>query len=107
MLNFCELKHSDLYKNRLQYEAGSIETLINLVDKNKGITIVPLLATINFADNQKKKLRAFAEPQPVREISLVVNKNFARQKILQTVKHEILKSIPLDVRKDNKMVVKL
>ncbi|HYG40736.1 MAG TPA: LysR substrate-binding domain-containing protein [Cytophagales bacterium] len=107
VLNFCELKHKDLYKNRLEYEAGSIETLINLVDKNKGITIVPYLATLNFSAEQKKKLRRFSNPQPVREVSLVVNNNFARFKILEAIKTEILAHTPTTPYEKGKTVVQL
>lgn len=107
VLNFCELKHSDLYDKRLLYEAGSIETLINFVDKNEGITVVPFLATRKLADSQKMKLKRFASPQPVREISLVINKNFPRIKILEALKKEILKTIPDELKESNKKVISI
>jgi LysR family hydrogen peroxide-inducible transcriptional activator len=53
VLNFCKLKKKEIPGNRLQYEAGSIETLVNLVDTNNGVTIVPLLATLKFSKEQK------------------------------------------------------
>src|SRR3970040_934371 len=43
VLNFCELKKKEIETENLHYEAGSIETLINLVDKYEGVTIVPHL----------------------------------------------------------------
>lgn len=92
VFNLCELKKRD--NETLNYEAGSIETLINLVDYNGGITIVPALAELNLNAAQKKNIREFAGPKPVREISLVTAENFPRKKILQELKEEISKSVP-------------
>jgi LysR family transcriptional regulator, hydrogen peroxide-inducible genes activator len=106
VLNFCELKKKEIPENRLQYEAGSIETLVNLVDTNNGVTIVPLLATLKFTSEQKNRLRQFKVPKPVREISLVINKNFSRTKILQALKDEIMKYVSVQSEK-NKLIVKI
>ncbi len=102
VLNLCELQKKDFEGSRLQYEAGSIETLKNLVDHHKGITILPHLATLNLSKKQKEKIREFAHPKPVREISLVVNKNFHRTSILNALKLEIEKQLPDSISKSNK-----
>lgn len=90
VFNLCELKKSET----LNYEAGSIETLINLVDYNGGITIIPALAELNLKAGQKKNIREFANPRPVREISLVVTESFPRKKILKELKEEISQAVP-------------
>ncbi len=95
VFNLCELKNKDTENEGLHYEAGSIETLINLVDKYSGITIVPKLALANLKPAQKNKIREFGNPKPSREISLVTNSNFVRQKLLNCLKEEILKTIPV------------
>lgn len=92
VFNLCELKKQD--PETLNYEAGSIETLINLVDHNGGITIIPSLAGLNLKAAQKKKIREFANPKPVREISLVSAVNFPRKKILEELEREIIKVVP-------------
>jgi len=56
---------------------------------------------------QKKKIKEFANPKPVREISLVVGKNFARVKILEKLKNEIISKIPFEVMLKNKKVVSI
>ncbi len=94
VFNLCELKMKDVASDRLHYQAGSLETLKNLVDHNKGITILPLLATRDLTKAQRKKIRAFAPPKPVREISLVVNANFSRKSILQALQSAIAKCVP-------------
>ena len=94
IFNLCELKQQETESENLHYEAGSIETLINLVDKHQGITIVPKLAVLNLNTAQRKKIREFSNPKPVREICLVVVKSFPRKKLVEHLKEEIVKKIP-------------
>jgi LysR family transcriptional regulator, hydrogen peroxide-inducible genes activator len=94
VLDLCELKKKDFKSDRLHYETGSIETLKNLVDHHQGITILPHLATLDLSKKQKEKIREFAHPKPVREISLVVNKNFHRVTLLEALKTEIERQLP-------------
>lgn len=107
VLNLCELKKKDVQNENIHYEAGSIETLINLVDKYQGITIVPHLAVLNLKPSQKKKIREFANPKPVREISIIAGNNFARTKVLERLKEEIVTKIPIPVLVKNKNVLEI
>lgn len=99
VLDLCELKKKDFQSDRLHYESGSIETLKNLVDHHQGITILPHLATLDLSKKQKEKIREFAHPKPVREISLVINKNFHRTSLLEALKSEIEKQLPPTIGK--------
>lgn len=94
--NLCELKKLDAEGSNLLYEAGSIETLIQLVDRQDGITIVPRLSTFSMTAKQKLKLREFASPKPVREISLVTIDSFPRKKIIEMLKTSIISLLPFD-----------
>ena len=105
VFNLCELKKKDFESDRLHYEAGSIETLKNLVDHHKGITILPFLATLDLNKKQKEKIREFAHPKPVREISLVVNKNFHRSRLLQALRSEIESHLPVGIDTGHKKMV--
>lgn len=90
VINFCELKKSDSFIHSIHYEAGSIETLIQLVDRDNGITIIPQLAAENLSGAQRKKLREFANPKPVREVSMVTRANFQRTKLVDEM-HKLIK----------------
>jgi len=97
VFNLCELKKKDFESDRLHYEAGSLETLKNLVDHHNGITILPFLATLDLTKKQRAKIREFAPPKPVREVSLVVNKNFHRTRLLQALRTEIENQLPASI----------
>jgi len=105
VLNLCELKRKESESDNLHYEAGSIETLINLVDKYQGITIIPHLAVLNLKINQRKNVREFANPKPVREISIIVSSNFARNKLLERLQEEIVSKIPIRSETGNKNIL--
>jgi LysR family hydrogen peroxide-inducible transcriptional activator len=105
ILNFCELKKQHEVDEQLHYEAGSIETLKNLVEKNFGITIIPELATHNLNSAQKKRLRYFKPPTPVREISIATHRQYVKDKLIEVLKETILAVIPEEMKQNKKINV--
>ena len=92
ILNLCELRKKS--NTLFEFEAGSIDTLIKLVDHQSGVTIVPELATYTLSKRQQKHLRPFAPPVPVREVSLVTHKDFVKKSLVEALKKEVLDSLP-------------
>lgn len=103
ILNLCALKKQKELEEHFHYNAGSIETLRNMVDNNFGMTIIPELATHNLNSSQKKRLRMFKAPTPVREISLVTHREFLKANLIQSLKETIMSVIPSDM-KQNKQI---
>ncbi|OLY92559.1 LysR family transcriptional regulator, hydrogen peroxide-inducible genes activator [Cnuella takakiae] len=92
MLNLCRLKKESA-GNNLEYEAGSIETLLQIVEMRNGLTIVPELATIHFDEQRKNQLKEFKAPIPVREVSLVTYRHFIKTRLLEALKEEIVNGV--------------
>lgn len=92
-LNLCELQKQQARAHNLDYETGSIESLLKITEINEGITIVPELATLNFDKKRKEKLRHFKPPVPVREVSLVTYRHFVKKKLLELLKKEITETV--------------
>lgn len=84
VMNFCELKRKSS-SSHFHYEAGSIETLIKMVEMNKGITIIPELAADGLSGKQLKRIRSFRPPVPVREVSLITQKDFHRRRMKEAI----------------------
>ena len=105
MMNLCELKKQQETKDTLQYEAGSIETLKNIVDRNFGITIIPELATTNLSAAQTKRLRYFKPPTPVREISIVTHREYLKLRLVDALKQTILAAIPSEMKSNKRVEV--
>jgi len=98
ILNLCELKKQHEYMEKLHYSAGSIETLKNLVEQNFGITIIPELAVYALTPLQKKRIRQFKPPAPVREISIVTHRDYVKNQLIQALKEVILSKIPPEMK---------
>lgn len=100
--NLCELKKVAKEGRLFEYEAGSIETLRKMVEINDGITILPELATTDLRSSQLQLLRKFKSPAPMREVSLVVQRDNMKKKMIDLLKQEIIDSIPEKIRANKK-----
>ena len=100
IVNLCELKKTSIGNTHFNYEAGSIETLRRMVEIGDGITIVPELATLGMTGNQMQLIRHFKTPQPMREVSLVVHRDYVKKKLIELLKYEIINCLPEKVRKN-------
>jgi LysR family transcriptional regulator, hydrogen peroxide-inducible genes activator len=108
ILNLCELRKQVTDHDNFHYEAGSIETLIRMVEANAGVTILPELAVQDLSVRQQKMVRYFKEPAPVREVSLVIHRHYVKRKLVEALKDEILRHIPEKMKDPRKReIVKL
>lgn len=86
-------------RRQLQIESGSLETVKRLVDQGSGYTLIPELAVLDLVGRAEQKyVRDFKAPVPLREVSLVVNRHFLKEKLLGALKEEILSAIPTSLR---------
>jgi LysR family transcriptional regulator, hydrogen peroxide-inducible genes activator len=102
IVSLCELKKQSNIQSHFEYEAGSVETLRRMVEMNKGITILPELATMDFSVKQQNMIRHFKSPAPVREVSLVTHRNYVKKKLVDVLKDEVLKSLPKKITMNKK-----
>lgn len=103
VLSLCDKKGNTSLEN-LQYESGSIQTLMNLVKNHSGYTLVPELSVIDQKDDPH--IRRFESPEPVREVSLVTHRSFAKEGLTDALKVAILDNLPdhfSKVRKVNRL----
>lgn len=100
IVNLCELRKAGKEGSLFEYEAGSIETLRRMVEVNDGITILPELATMDLKASQTQLLRKFKNPPPMREVSLVVHRDYMKKRMIELLRQEIIASIPEKIRKN-------
>ncbi|WP_443940064.1 LysR substrate-binding domain-containing protein [Pedobacter sp. MW01-1-1] len=101
VLNICRTSRNHKLQG-LEYNTGSVETLIRMVDLNGGATLLPELAISELTTKQSAKVRYFKSPEPVREISLVTHKNFIKMRMLNALKEEILEVVPKTMKQKKK-----
>src|SRR5450432_2939846 len=105
MIHLCELFKASRRNSHFDYEAGSFETLRRMVELNDGITILPELATLDFSKKQQGQLRRFRRPSPMREVSLVVRRDFVKERLVKALKEEILNSMPDKIKKNKEAYI--
>lgn len=76
------------------YEAGSVETLIKIVDENGGYAIIPEFHVSLLRKCQQANVRVLTNPEPSREIAFVVHRNFVRERLLNILADAIRTVIP-------------
>ena len=89
----CELSRKSEFGNSFHYKSGSIETLIRMVDNNGGITILPELALLELSDDRKKYIRDFKFPVPSRDVSLVVNREQVKTRLVEALKVQLIQCV--------------
>ena len=85
----------------IQFQSGSIEALKKMVDNYGGFTLVPEMA-INVKDNGH--VIHFADPKPVREVSLVTHHSFSKDVLLDALRELILEKTPDDFVKNKRFI---
>jgi len=96
IFNFCNNRKHDS-----TFEAGSIDTLVKIVDINGGFTVIPELHYELLTDVQKQHVRKIVNPEATREISLVIRHDYVREGLMNAVANAVKKIIPehmLDAR---------
>lgn len=94
ILKICSNRKRKSSHSLFSYEAGSISTLVNIVDDNSGLTIIPEMAINELSERQKANIRPLKDMTAVREVSLVTRKEFLRERVLDIIISEIQKSVP-------------
>jgi LysR family hydrogen peroxide-inducible transcriptional activator len=98
VLNICEHPNEN---RSIQFESGSIETLKRMVKKYGGYTLIP---EMSIDETDKESIAFFKSPQPTREVSLAVHKDFAKENLLINIRKEILKIIPKAFTKNERFI---
>lgn len=83
------------------YEAGSIETLIRIVDENGGFTIIPEMHLPMLTDKQRKNVRRIdGDYLSQRHISIYIREDFIREQMLHSIVSTLLTFIPSNMIED-------
>lgn len=92
--SFCKERS----KGQHTYEAGSIETLIRIVDENGGYTIIPEMHLPFLSPQQRENVRSIeGDYLSQRRISIYIKEDYIRQSMLNTVTETLKKFLPKEM----------
>lgn len=94
----CELRQQKKINGNITYSCGSIYTLIEMVKKNKGVTLIPRLALARNKQIDKKKIYELSSPAPIRQIGIITHKNFIKNTILSYLVETIRAAVKTHLR---------
>ena len=79
------------------YVAGSIETLIRIVDNNGGYTIIPELQVPLIDNLRRANVRELVDPTPGRDVAFVVRKDFVKERMINILAEATKSIIPAEM----------
>ena len=80
--------------SNITYQSGSVETIRKIIEQQGGITLLPHLATWYMGDRRKRYVRFFNDPQPTRQIILLTQRGFQKQRLVDILRQEIVQNLP-------------
>ena len=77
------------------YEAGSIGTLVRIVDENGGFTIIPEMHLPLLTDRQRENVRRIEGGyRSQRRISIYIREDFVRERLLNSIAETLVSIVP-------------
>jgi LysR family transcriptional regulator, hydrogen peroxide-inducible genes activator len=105
ILKMCRL-HKAANAN-VRYEAGDINTLINLIDINQGLTFLPHLVTENLSSAQKENIRELGTTPPTREVKLITLNTWEYLGIVETIREILQQNYSLNITETEKEKIQM
>lgn len=102
VINLCSYLGTTDSQLPFHFEAGSLETLMNIIDKEGGVTLIPELAKATMSQKRAYNVKNFTNIKPLREVSLVYSRHFAKHKLIELLWREIKDSIPKELQDENR-----
>jgi LysR family hydrogen peroxide-inducible transcriptional activator len=94
IVNLCDLHELESDDLPFEFEGGSLETLMRIIDKEGGYTLIPELAELFVPEGRKSQIRHFSNIVPLREVSLVYTRRFAKTTLIEKLADSVIQTIP-------------
>ncbi|MFT4757390.1 MAG: LysR family hydrogen peroxide-inducible transcriptional activator [Vicingaceae bacterium] len=78
----CERSNESLRSElNFDFESGSMDSLLRFTKSNKGMTIIPFLASLDFPIEDKRNIFEFKTPIPSRSVGMLTHKFFVKKRL--------------------------
>lgn len=101
----CHLKKKQKSPSKLAFNSGSILSLLELVNINQGITLLPRLATLQKQIVNPKYLYPLQNPVPVRDVGIITYRSFRKKRLSTLLQKQILKAVKPLLKKNRNFTV--
>jgi LysR family hydrogen peroxide-inducible transcriptional activator len=97
VINLCEMHDLQHQELPFEFESNSLETLMKIVDREGGFTLIPELATQYLPEEKMSQVKRFSNLHPLREVSLVYSRHYTKHRLLDLLAKHIQSIIPHDL----------
>lgn len=94
VINLCALPPGSRQELPFQLEGGTLETLMRIIRREGGYTLIPELAAADAASWQPGNIKHFSGVKPLREVSLCYSRHFVKERLLRVLSDSIRSSVP-------------
>ena len=102
VIKLCNSLFDKTKNNGVKLESGSFETLIKLSKQGFGMTLVPYLKAIELKNIELEgTIKPFANPQPIREISLIHHRTHLKISIIEALSKCVQENVPEHMLKND------
>ncbi len=98
VINLCSYLGTTDSQLPFHFEAGSLETLMNIVDHEGGLTLIPELAKATMSKKRAYNVKHFTSIKPLREVSLVYSRHFAKHKLINLLWSVMREAVPKELQ---------
>tara|TARA_R110002094_G_scaffold24660_1_gene36862 strand:- start:244 stop:1182 length:939 start_codon:yes stop_codon:yes gene_type:complete len=92
-IKLCSLKKKEKMIGNLKLEASTFDTLLNMIDVFGGLTLIPELYYNTLSLERKKQVSFFNAPIPVREMSIIYHRPYAKIRTIEALAKVIQSTI--------------
>ena len=94
VINLCETRSGHHGVLPFAFESNSLDTLMKIVDREGGFTLIPELALLYMGEEKRRQVRAFTSYHPLREVSVIYSRPYTKQNLIELLCAEIRRVVP-------------
>lgn len=94
VINICKQSAKQMFRNNFRFESHSIDSLKKIVEVKNGITLIPELSLSTIDPKNMDMVKEIEGEVPIREISIVVTRQFLKRRLIDRLRYSILDSLP-------------
>lgn len=93
ILELCQLRRS--VKPSCNFESGSLDTLMRIVDCTDSMTVIPEMALDFIPADRRSQVKQLAKGASSRKISIAVRRTYVKSSLINALKEAIMEIVPL------------
>jgi LysR family hydrogen peroxide-inducible transcriptional activator len=101
VMNICKQSKKQIFRDNFRFESHSIESLKRIVEVKNGMTLIPELSLATISPKNMDMVKEIEGVTPVREISLVVTRQFLKRRIIDRLMYSIQACLPQELKTDH------